>query len=189
MTVSIIYETHSTTIDNENGIATGWLPGELSEVGRRQAAELGDRYRNRDIAAVYTSDLDRAVATAEIAFGDGSDGRRLPIHLDQRLRECNYGDLNGASIEIVHAARAHHVHEPFPGGESYQNVVDRTQSLLNDLATEHPNDTVVLIGHSANRWALDVLLDNARLADLVGPAPFEWRPGWTYELVTSKGGE
>ncbi len=55
--VEIVYETHSTTTDNEAGIATGWLPGRLSERGRRQARELGERRRTGDFAAVFTSDL------------------------------------------------------------------------------------------------------------------------------------
>ena len=45
MTVTLIYETHSTTLDNERGIATGWLPGELSEAGpgRRRSWGRGAR--------------------------------------------------------------------------------------------------------------------------------------------------
>ena len=61
--VSVAFETHSTTVDNERGRATGWLPGELSDQGRRQAAELGGRRaRPGDgIEAVFCSDLARAV--------------------------------------------------------------------------------------------------------------------------------
>jgi broad specificity phosphatase PhoE len=53
MAVAIIFETHSLTTDNEAGIATGWLPGQLSERGRGLAAELGQRYRATGIAAVF----------------------------------------------------------------------------------------------------------------------------------------
>ena len=49
MAVTIIYETHSTTVDNETGRATGWLPGELSEQGIRNAQALGERRRERDL--------------------------------------------------------------------------------------------------------------------------------------------
>jgi broad specificity phosphatase PhoE len=45
VTIAIVFETHATSTDNEAGIATGWLAGELSEAGRRQAAELGQRRR------------------------------------------------------------------------------------------------------------------------------------------------
>jgi broad specificity phosphatase PhoE len=67
--IEIVCETHSTTEDNESGVATGWLPGRLSPTGREQARRMGDRRRHDGISAVFTSDLLRAVETVEIAFG------------------------------------------------------------------------------------------------------------------------
>lgn len=61
MGIEIVFETHSTTEDNEAGRATGWLPGRLSEQGRAQARELGRRRARDGIAAVFCSDLRRAV--------------------------------------------------------------------------------------------------------------------------------
>jgi broad specificity phosphatase PhoE len=45
MSVDVVFETHSTSVDNEHGIATGWLEGSLSEAGKLQAESLGDRRR------------------------------------------------------------------------------------------------------------------------------------------------
>lgn len=163
MAVEIIYETHQTSTDNEAGIATGWLPGELSALGRTQAVELGERRRHDGIVAVFTSDLRRAVETAEIAFGSTD----IPIIRDVRLRECSYGDLNGAPVARIAAERANRVTTPFPGGQSYEDVVHATESFLRDLANEWEGARVVIIAHSANRWALQVLLEGARLEDLV----------------------
>jgi 2,3-bisphosphoglycerate-dependent phosphoglycerate mutase len=67
--IEVVFETHATTEDNEAGRATGWLPGRLSGQGREQAADLGQRRADDGIAAVFCSDLRRAVETAEIAFG------------------------------------------------------------------------------------------------------------------------
>ena len=91
MPVELIYETHATTLDNERGIATGWRPGRLSARGRAEAAEMGERHRGTGITAVVSSDLARAVETTTIALGDSG----IPVHLDARLRECDYGELNG----------------------------------------------------------------------------------------------
>ncbi|MDI5938350.1 histidine phosphatase family protein, partial [Micromonospora sp. DH15] len=88
MSTRIVFETHSWSEDNDRGVATGWLPGRLSARGRALAAELGDRRRHDGIAAVFTSDLRRAVETAEVAFG----GTGIPVLYDWRLRECDYGD-------------------------------------------------------------------------------------------------
>ncbi|MDP9180853.1 MAG: histidine phosphatase family protein [Chloroflexota bacterium] len=177
MSVAIVYETHSTTLDNEPGFATGWLPGELSYAGRENAADLGRRRRDDAIDAVFTSDLARAVETARIAFGDSG----VPIIQDARLRECNYGDLNGAPVATLNADRACRIEAPFPGGESYRQVVQRTQDFLGDLARDWDGKRVVLIAHSANRWALQTLLNGTTLLEGV-VAPFEWQEGWSYTL-------
>lgn len=86
------------TVDNELGRATGWLPGELSAQGRIQARELGSRRRDDGIAAVFSSDLARAIETASIAF----EGSGIPVLHDWRLRECDYGQLNGMPAEEMH---------------------------------------------------------------------------------------
>jgi alpha-ribazole phosphatase/probable phosphoglycerate mutase len=177
MAVAIIFETHSLTTDNEAGIATGWLPGQLSERGRGLAAELGQRYRATGIAAVFVSDLARAVETADIAFGDSG----IPIYQDARLRECNYGALNGMPAARLAAERARHIDRPYPGGQSYRDVVDATRDFLRDLASRWDGRRVVVISHSANKWALDCLLCGAVLEDLI-EAPFGWREGWQYTL-------
>ena len=65
--IAIVFETHSTTTDNERWIATGWLDGRLSLAGKRQAKELAERRAAEEIAAVFTSDLGRAVETAQLA--------------------------------------------------------------------------------------------------------------------------
>jgi broad specificity phosphatase PhoE len=64
--VRIVFETHSLTTDNEEGIATVWLGGTLSERGRAFAAGLGERRRADGIDVVYSSDPARAVETAEM---------------------------------------------------------------------------------------------------------------------------
>lgn len=175
MTVRLVYETHATTTDNETGIATGWLPGRLSATGRANAEVLGLRRRNDGLAVVVTSDLARAVETVEIAFA----GTELPVHLDPRLRECWYGDLDGSPSASL--PRSRHVEIPFPGGESYRDVVRRTGDLLSELARGWDGARVLLVAHSANRWAIEHLLLGRDLAALVA-APFGWQEGWEYDL-------
>jgi broad specificity phosphatase PhoE len=175
--VELVYETHSTTTDNERGIATGWLDGELSARGRTQARQLGERCRHDGIAAIYSSDLGRAVETARIAFR----GSGIPLELDPRLRECDYGELNGMPVELVAAERSARVDEPYPGGESYRQVVERMRSFLEDLIAAHNADRVLAIAHSANRWALDHLLGARPLEELVAET-FHWQEGWLYVL-------
>ena len=111
MSVEVVFETHSLSVDNERGIATGWLPGSLSETGQRLARELGERRRADDIDVVFTSDLHRAVETAQIAFL----GVAIRIYPDARLRECNYGAMNGMPASRLAAERPLRIDRPFPG--------------------------------------------------------------------------
>jgi broad specificity phosphatase PhoE len=175
--MEIVFETHSLTVDNELGVATGWQGGELSSEGRRLAAELGERYRDSPPSAVFTSDLKRAVETAEIAFG----ATTIPIHVDRRLRECDYGEMTGMSVDRHAAERPHRVGTPFPGAESYLHVVERVRGFLTDVAQNSHHRSVVVIGHTATKWAFDYLILGVPLeSSLAGP--FEWRPGWRYTL-------
>ncbi|HJQ00631.1 MAG TPA: histidine phosphatase family protein [Jatrophihabitans sp.] len=177
MPITLVFETHSWSTDNDRGIATGWLPGALSERGRALAVELGERRQGQGFAAVFASDLRRAAETAELAFA-GSD---VPILLDWRLRECDYGRLNGAPTSQVHTDRARHLSEPFPDGESWQQAVDRVGSFLRDLPSRWAGRMVLVIGHVATRWALDHFVDGIALADLA-ERDFDWQEGWEYRL-------
>src|SRR6202046_4290908 len=119
MAIEIVFETHSLTVDNDQGRATGWLPGELSEKGQVLAAELGRRRSGDGIAAVFSSDLARAVQTASIAFGESG----IPVLCDWRLRECDYGQRNGMPVAELHAGRHEHLDRPYPAGESWREGV------------------------------------------------------------------
>ncbi len=175
----IVFETHAWSEDNERGRATGWLDGRLSPRGRALAAELGERRRGDGLSAVFTSDLGRAVETARIAFADSD----LPLLLDWRLRECDYGALNGAPAEEVHARRVEHLDAPYPGGESWRQAVARAGRFLHDLPPRWSGQRVLVIGHVATRWALDYHLNGVPLEDLIR-ADFAWREGWAYHLPT-----
>jgi alpha-ribazole phosphatase/probable phosphoglycerate mutase len=176
--VSIVYETHSKSTDNEAGFATGWLPGKLSEEGRRQAVRLGERRRNDGIAVIYVSDLERALETVRIAF-DGSD---IPVVVDSRLRECNYGRLNGMPRASFEDERADHIDTPWPEGESYLDVVGRMREFLGDVLLEWDNHRVLIVAHAANRFALQHLLEGRDLNELV-VGDFSWQEGWEFELA------
>lgn len=177
MSVRIVFETHSTTEDNEFGRATGWLPGSLSATGREQAEQLGERRRDDGIVAVFSSDLRRAVQTVEIAFA----GSAVPVLLDWRLRECDYGDWNGAPRERVLGDRLAHLDSPYPGGESWRQAVSRAAGALDDVRGRWSGARVLVVGHVATRWALQHRVDGTPLRSLVA-AEFDWRPGWEYAL-------
>jgi 2,3-bisphosphoglycerate-dependent phosphoglycerate mutase len=176
--MQIVFEKHATSEDNERGIATGWLPGALSALGRRQAAELGTRRANDGIAAVFSSDLARAVQTASIAF----QATGIPILLDWRLRECDYGDLNGSPAAELRAHRAGHIDQPYPGGESWRQATARVAAFAADLPSRWSGQRVLVIGHIATHWGLEHLMLGTPLEELAARAE-RWQPGWEYTLA------
>lgn len=175
MSIQIVFETHSVSEDNENEIATGWHHGHLSDKGRVLAKELGERRRTDGIQTVFTSDLRRAVETAAIALGDTSI---LILH-DWRLRECDYGKQNGRPRAEVHRTRRQHLDQPYPGGESWRQAVQRAGRFVDDLHLRWEGMRVLVIGHIATQWAFEHYLNGQALEDLLA-AEFHWRPGWEY---------
>lgn len=181
--IQVVFETHSISEDNERGVASGWSHSMLSPRGRELARELGQRRRHDGIDAVFSSDLRRAVETAEIAFADAA----IPMLLDWRLRECDYGELNAGPTAEHADHRAQYLDEPYPGGESWRQAVTRVGSFLEDLPSRWAGKRVLVIGHVATRWGLDHHLAGVTLEDLVD-ADFGWREGWEYSLEPTTAG-
>ena len=177
MAIELVFETHSTTVDNEEGRATGWLPGQLSARGRAQAQQLGRRRASDGITSVFSSDLARAAETASVAFGTAA----IPVLYDWRLRECDYGQRNGMPVAELHAGRREHLDRPYPGGESWRQAVARVGRFLGDLPLRWDEQRILVIGHVATRWGLDHFLGGVALEELV-EQDFAWQEGWEYRI-------
>ncbi|MBI4128273.1 MAG: histidine phosphatase family protein [Parcubacteria group bacterium] len=177
--VTIIFESHGTSLDNETHRSSGWYDVELSELGTRQAAELGERYKDETFDAIFCSDLKRSYATCEIAFRS----RGIPIMQDRRLRECNYGDFTRHPSEEVEKEKANRISKPFPNGESYEETAQRMKSFLSDLLKNYDGKRVMIIGHRATQYGLEHWIKEVALFNAV-TAPWQWQPGWEYQLVT-----
>lgn len=175
--IEIVFETHSTSEDNERGVASGWAHSHLSAVGREQARTLGARRQTDGLDVVFCSDLRRAVETVEIAF-PGSD---IPVLLDWRLRECDYGTETQQPVNTHRAERCRHIDLPYPGGESWRQAVERVELFLLDLPSRWDGARVLVVGHVATRWALDHSISGVPLTELCD-ADFEWQEGWEYQL-------
>jgi alpha-ribazole phosphatase/probable phosphoglycerate mutase len=177
--LTLFYSFHSTSVDNETGRASGHADVPLSARGRTLAFELGRRYATEALDAIFSSDLQRASLTAEIAFS----GRDLPLVRDARLRECDYGDLTQYPAALVEEERRSCLTEPFPNGESAFMVVQRVGAFLHEVLREYEGKTIVVIGHGVTKWGVDYWCSSASLEEIVH-APYEWRETniWRYEL-------
>ena len=130
------------------------------EDARRAADELARLHAERPIAALYSSDLDRALETAAII------GQRLglPVRADERLRERHQGawqgllaeEIAGQHGEVMDFIGADPLGGGPPGGETGRQVLDRLADALSDIARRHPGERVVVVSHggaiSLVRW-------------------------------------
>ncbi len=150
---------HGETDWNLSSTIQGQTDTSLNEQGRRQAAELADKLlkENYRIDKIYVSRQKRALETAQIV---GKALNTEPIILDG-LEEMNFGNWEGITwpqVETQYAQEynAWHLNRRYtstPGGESYQQVLDR---LLPSLRTIKETETgnVLVVTHSAVIMAL-----------------------------------
>lgn len=181
MAIKITYFVHGTTTDNEKEISSGWSDVELSELGIKQSIALKEQTKNKKFDVVFCSDLQRAYNSAKLAW-DGI----YPIISDSRLRECNYGKLNGASSAIVEPMQEEEcITSKFPEGESYEDVKARIADFLEFLKKNYDGKSVAIVGHKAPQLSLDVLIRGKTWKQALAEdwrKTKEWKPGWEYEL-------
>lgn len=181
MSIKIIYFVHGTTTDNEKEISSGWSDVELSELGIKQSVALKEQTKDKKFDVVFCSDLQRAHNSAKLAW-DGI----YPIIPDARLRECNYGKLNGASSAIVEPMQEKEcITNKFPEGESYEDVKARVADFLEFLKKNYDGKNVAIVAHKAPQLSLDVLIKGKTWKQALAEdwrKTKAWKPGWEYEL-------
>lgn len=178
--ITIIFEAHATTYDNEAHLSSGHNDVELSPLGIHQSKEMGERHKDDHFDVIFCSDLQRAYKSAEIGFGT-----KWLIVQDARLRECDYGDFTQHPSEEVDKQKPLRITDPFPNGESYLQTTARMKSFLEDLIKNHNGKNVMIIGHRATQYGLDNLVKGISLEKLVS-SKFKWQLGWEYNLTKLK---
>lgn len=180
MSIIITYFVHGTTTDNEKNLSSGWNDVELSERGIEQSKKLAEQTAGLKFDAVFTSDLSRAYNSAKLTWGAKYD-----IIQDRRLRECDYGLLNGKPSEAVEPLQEECIYNPMPNGESYEHVKDRIADFLHDIKEEYEGKHIAIVAHKAPQLALDVLIKGMSWEEAFANdwrKSKSWQPGWEYIL-------
>jgi broad specificity phosphatase PhoE len=152
LTTRILLVRHGQSLGNAEGRFGGHSPTPLSELGHRQAEATGRALAREGVNAIYSSDLLRAVQTAEpLARATG-----LEINRTDALRERSVGLMEGLTFED--AAEAHpeeyaallrrdfeHV---LAGGESYRQLLDRAAAELDRAAELNRGGTLAVFSHT-----------------------------------------
>jgi broad specificity phosphatase PhoE len=167
----LILVRHGITEFNSTRRFAGYLDVDLNAEGLRQVEKLRDRLDEVKIDTVYSSDLKRALVTAEII----SSGHDIKITNCSDLREMNYGEAEGLTLEEIrhrYPKTAEAVVDPslelsFPGGENFKEFITRTIKFLDRLNKHTIEQTILIVSHSG---PLRVLVCN-----LLGIGESNWR--------------
>ncbi len=122
----------------------------LSEEGRKQAVLLGERLLGEQIDAVWSSNLIRAVETADII----NDKLKVARVIREELKEISFGDMEGLSDEVIadryeDFLRARSKMEKdltYPGGESASDVLSRTLPVMREIMSRD-YEAVAIVTH------------------------------------------
>jgi 2,3-bisphosphoglycerate-dependent phosphoglycerate mutase len=140
------------------GKQQGHRDSPLTASGIEQAHALADGLSGSDIEAIYSSDLGRALQTAEIIAARLA----LPISVDHRLRERHLGAMQGMT-KAEFSERFPKESTAFdsgdseyvlPGGESARQRFDRSIACCIELAARHPGGRILLVAHGGTLRSL-----------------------------------
>ncbi|MBI3165761.1 MAG: alpha-ribazole phosphatase [Chloroflexi bacterium] len=136
----------------------------LNQTGIQQAEQLARRLSSETIHAIYSSDLSRAVDTANRIQILQQTAKAVAT--DMRWRELSFGDWEGMTYEEMSA----HSPELFdawmkdsltvstPNGETHKQLAERVKSAFDELKANHKDETVLVVGHSGSMQTLLALL-------------------------------
>ena len=162
---------HGQTAWNAEQRLQGQLDIPLDAVGQWQAGRLAQALAGEGLSAIYSSDLQRALATARAL----ADVTALPVVTDTALRERHFGRLQGLTypeIEERHPEDARGWRQRVPdyepgGGESLIAFSARCVPAVAALAARHPGEAIAVVAHGGvldclHRAATGVALDAPR---------------------------
>ena len=160
----IVVFRHGESEDNVNRIFSGWRDStDITEVGIKQAEALRPELNKLDINVVITSDQVRSQHTAKTAFETHPKLPEIKWEIEWRIKERNYGDLNGKSKEEAMAMNPTEAikwrrgyETPPPGGESMKMVEARVWPFLDELVVRVRREkiNVVLSAHGNSMRAI-----------------------------------
>ena len=142
---------HSQAQGNRYRMMQGFWDGEVTEMGRQQIEALAERFSKIPVDAVYSSDLTRAVLTAEAAAR--RDG--LPIQTRPALRELNigpweqrfFGNICYEQPELAHQFLEDSENWRLDGAETFGDVRTRALAELRKIAVENEGRSVAVVSH------------------------------------------
>ena len=142
---------HTQAEGNLYRMMQGHWDGEITALGRAENDLLAERFRDIALDAVYSSDLKRAVLTAEAC----ARGKGIAVQTDRRLRELDlgvwetqfFGNVTYSVPEKVEKFLYSPGEWSVEGSETVYDVEKRAFEALIDIANAHPDQAVAVVSH------------------------------------------
>ena len=163
--MKLILTRHGETVENIDGIVQGHLPGKLSGKGIEQAEQLALRLKNEKLTVIYSSDLERAAATA-LAIAKFHPETQIEFVKD--LRERFLGAWQGKRKEDLGFSADKGILEYSPqDGETLDELYNRAGNFLNKILSKHPNEPVLCVGHYGIYKAMLAVISGKTSAEIL----------------------
>jgi len=164
---------HGETVSNAARRYQGHSDSPLTETGRKQVSSLGSRMGKIEFDALISSDLGRAQETASIIAGHTGHS----VQTDSRLRERNYGILEGLTVPEINAENPEvlarlDANDPdyiIPEGESHRQHYQRNIAAIEELVSRKSGGRIAMVVHGG---VLDSLFRYVALLPLSQPRCF-----------------
>lgn len=147
-TLNAILVRHGETEANKGGIAQGQTDTPLTADGVESTLRKAVKLAGFPFSAIYSSDLQRAMATAELL--KKAIGFPKPVSLSSDLREIDFGDLSGKPREEIMPIIRRHKADPslrYPGGECGADLIARTERFFTQARIRHVGEFILVVTH------------------------------------------
>ena len=161
---------HGQTLWNLQHRFQGWLNSNLTDKGQNQAKLAGQFLQSKNIQQIYCSPLKRTTDTLEIIQKQNLELQDLKPIFDDNLKECNYGDIEGADEKLIQTSlllqgidrRDPHTkfNFKFKNGESYKDQLIRVLNFVSKNDLQNTNFNTLIVCHMGTMKFLSIALQN-----------------------------
>jgi len=171
--ITLYITRHGETVWNTEKRMQGWSDSKLTENGERNAESLGNRLKDTNLSAIYSSPSVRTKRTSDLIKGT----RDIPIFYDDNLKEINMGEWEGQTLSTIKETyplefdsfwNTPHQFTPI-GGETFEQVRERTAEFIDHIRKNHESGNVLVVSHSIVIKCMFSIFKNLKTEDIWAP--------------------
>ena len=154
-----------TKVNTKEGVCYGHTDVDLAPSFEKEKKAIQKRLSHHNFDVVYASPLSRCKKLAESLFANKE------INYDDRLKELNFGDWEGLDWDKISSSSEaeaffnDYINTACPGGESYQDMLNRVKAFYNEIETKHEGKKIAIVTHGGPIRAFICVVEGASPMD------------------------